>query len=259
MPRHAHLLLPLATLLLSACNLPMRIEKRPPAAPAPVAAMARLPAITPRLSADARTALAQATARVAEAQRERPDWIDADNLLTMARSAAVQGNSARVISLSRQAMNWADLALGGQSLAQANAQLQRLYTYTGLSDEQLERIKQAEAAVALNNGPGAFEITNALSQELQRSEKRHKVGKGESLWTISARPDIYSNPFLWPLIWQSNKETVKNPSSLRAGQVLKIRPNPTVNEVVDAVTYAREHTGTRINIGEVQEVKPEQP
>lgn len=253
-------LLPLAALGLCACNLPMRIDKLPPAttARAPAPAPARAAAVTtPGLSAEARSALATATARVAQAKRERPDWIDADNLLAMARSAAAQGDSARVIALSKQASNWANTALGGQYLAQANAQLQKLYTYTGLSDAQLARVKQAEDAIAANDGPGAFEITQALSEELRNSVKRHKVGKGESLWTISARPDIYANPFLWPLIWQSNKDTVKNPSNLRAGQELKIRPNPTINEVVDAVTYAREHTGTRINIGEVQEVKPD--
>ena len=257
MPRHATLLLPLAALLLNACNLPMRIEPHRPAAAKPAPRLtATAPTQASALSADARSALVLATSRVAEAKHERPDWISADNVLALARSAAAQGDSARVISLSKQAMNWADLSLGGQFLAQANAQLQKLYAYTGLSDAQLARVQEAEAAVARNDGRAAYGITNALSEELRKSEKRHKVNRGESLWTISARPDIYANPFLWPLIWQTNKDTVKNPSNVREGQVLKIRPNPTVNEVVDAVTYAREHTGTRINIGEVKEVKP---
>ena len=262
MPRHRLLLLPLSALLLNACNLPMRIEPQRPAAvkPAPHPAAVALAGTTraPALSADARSALALAAARVAEAKRERPDWIDADNVLVLARTAAAQGDSARTISLSKQAMNWADLSLGGQFLAQANAQLQKLYAYTGLSDTQLAHVQEAEAAIARNDGRAAYELTNALSEELRNSQKRHKVGRGESLWTISAREDIYANPFLWPLIWQTNKDTVKNPSNVREGQVLKIRPNPTVNEVVEAVTYAREHTGTKINIGEVREVKPAQ-
>jgi nucleoid-associated protein YgaU len=256
MPRHSQLLLAVATLLLSACNMPIRIEPQRPAPPPRAATVAAAP--VPALSAEARSALAKATARVAATKRERPGWTEADALIAQAQAAARLGNSAQVLSLAQQAQARADLAaLGGQYTALATAQLQKLYTYTGLSDEQLARVKQAEDALARNEGHAAYEISNRLIDELKKETKQHKVGKGESLWTISARPDIYANPFLWPLIWNANRDTVKNPSVLRAGQTLKIKPNPTIDEVVQAVNFAREHTGTKINIGEIKEVAPE--
>jgi hypothetical protein len=260
MLRHAQLLLVFATLSLSACNLPIRIEPHRPALPPRTATAAQVPVPVPVLSAEARAALGRATARVAATKRERPGWAEADALIAQAQTAARQGNSAQVLSLAQQAQARADLAaLGGQYTALATAQLQKLYTYTGLSDEQLARVRQAEEALARNDSHAAYEISNRLIDELKNETKQHKVGRGESLWTISARPDIYANPFLWPLIWNANRDTVKNPSALRAGQTLKIKPNPTIDEVVRAVNFAHQNTGTKINIGEVKEVAPDQP
>lgn len=246
MSRPASLLILLTALLATACSAPMPITAEAPSAAA-------------SLTAEARSALELAEARVQDAKQQLPDFTDADRALAQARSAALQGNSARVLSLARQALARVDMALGGSYLMLANQELQKLYAYTGLSDAQLDRIREIEAAVARNDGRRAYELIGALKKELADDSKRHKVARGESLWTISARPDIYANPWLWPLIWQANRDTVKTPTALRAGQTLKIRANPTVDEVVDAVNFAHQHSGTRINIGEVKEVTPGRP
>ncbi|MES2489822.1 MAG: LysM peptidoglycan-binding domain-containing protein [Pseudomonadota bacterium] len=261
MPRNAQLMifLPLTALLLSACNPAMRITPRSPVAnntSAPLPRMAIKPsALT--LSAEARAALKLATARVADAKKGQPKFADADSLLAQARAAAEQGNSANVISLSKQALARADLVMLGQYQGRAKALVQELNGTTGLSDTQLARVKTAETALSNNQPREAYEIASRLSDELKNKVKSHKVNSGESLWTISARDDIYANPWLWPLIWQANRESLKNPGSVRAGQTLKIRANPTVDEVVNAVNYAHQNSGTRISIGEVKEVAPE--
>jgi nucleoid-associated protein YgaU len=254
MLRHAKLLLLLTALLLNACNLPIRMEPQHPTAAAPhTTALVPIPA----LSAEARAALQLAVARVADAKRERPDFTDSDSLLTQARATAAKGDNAHTISLSRQAIASADLVTLGQYQGRANAQLQKLHAYTGLTDEQLARVKAAEDALANGQPREAFEIASRLNDELKNEIKHHKVGKGESLWIISGRQDIYANPWLWPLIWQANRDTVKNPGSVRAGQTLKIRSTPTIDEVVNAVNFAHQHSGTTINIGEVKEVTPD--
>jgi nucleoid-associated protein YgaU len=46
----------------------------------------------------------------------------------------------------------------------------------------------------------------------------------DCLWNIAKKPKIYNNPFLWPKIWQGNRDQIKNPDVIRKGQKLKIPP-----------------------------------
>jgi nucleoid-associated protein YgaU len=44
----------------------------------------------------------------------------------------------------------------------------------------------------------------------------------DCLWNIAKKPKIYDNPFLWPKIWQGNRDQIKNPDVIHKGQKLKI-------------------------------------
>ena len=44
----------------------------------------------------------------------------------------------------------------------------------------------------------------------------------DCLWNIAKKPKIYDNAFLWPKIWQGNKDKIKNPDVIKKGQVLSI-------------------------------------
>jgi len=44
----------------------------------------------------------------------------------------------------------------------------------------------------------------------------------DCLWNIAKKPKIYDNPFLWPKIWQGNRDQIKNPDLIYKGQKLKI-------------------------------------
>ena len=46
----------------------------------------------------------------------------------------------------------------------------------------------------------------------------------DCLWNIAKKPKIYDNPFLWPKIWQGNRDQIKNPDVIKQGQKLKIPP-----------------------------------
>jgi nucleoid-associated protein YgaU len=46
----------------------------------------------------------------------------------------------------------------------------------------------------------------------------------DCLWNIAKKPKIYDNPFLWPKIWQGNRDQIKNPDIINPGQKLKIPP-----------------------------------
>jgi len=57
-------------------------------------------------------------------------------------------------------------------------------------------------------------------------EKTYVVGtwkrNRDCLWNISKKKDIYDNPFMWPKIWQGNRDQIKDPDIIHKGQRLKI-------------------------------------
>lgn len=64
----------------------------------------------------------------------------------------------------------------------------------------------------------------------KKCDKEYKVVKGDCLWKISGKSEIYGNPRLWPKIWDANKNgiisgtpsTIPNPNRIYPGQVLCI-------------------------------------
>ncbi len=44
----------------------------------------------------------------------------------------------------------------------------------------------------------------------------------DCLWNISKKPAIYGNAWLWPRIWQGNRDQIKDPDVIRRGQKLTI-------------------------------------
>ena len=66
-------------------------------------------------------------------------------------------------------------------------------------------------------------------------EKTYVVGTWkrdrDCLWNISKKKDIYDNPFMWPKIWQGNRDQIKDPDLIYKGQTLKI---PTAGSLTDS-------------------------
>ncbi|PKN12180.1 MAG: hypothetical protein CVU69_08260 [Deltaproteobacteria bacterium HGW-Deltaproteobacteria-4] len=56
------------------------------------------------------------------------------------------------------------------------------------------------------------------------------VSDGELLWVIAKRPDIYGDPLLWPLLYQANRDQIKDPRKIYAGQTLTIPRNVSEEE-----------------------------
>ncbi len=62
----------------------------------------------------------------------------------------------------------------------------------------------------------------------EKKVKNYTVGtwaeNKDCLWNISAKADIYGDPFQWPKIWQENSGQIKNPDIIFPGQIFKIPP-----------------------------------
>ncbi|HUH65971.1 MAG TPA: LysM peptidoglycan-binding domain-containing protein [Syntrophales bacterium] len=62
--------------------------------------------------------------------------------------------------------------------------------------------------------------------------EQYTVKKGDTLWWIAKYKDIYNDPFLWPVIYEANKDIIKNPKLLYPGQELDIpRGGYTLEEI----------------------------
>lgn len=48
------------------------------------------------------------------------------------------------------------------------------------------------------------------------------VQKGDSLWSIAAKPEIYGKATRWRRIYDANRDVLRSPSSLKAGMSLRI-------------------------------------
>ncbi len=68
----------------------------------------------------------------------------------------------------------------------------------------------------------------------------YDVREGETLWTISAQPQVYNEGLLWPLLYQANRDQIKDPRQIFPGQILSIRRDMTPQELEDARQKARE-------------------
>ncbi len=62
----------------------------------------------------------------------------------------------------------------------------------------------------------------------------HTVVKGECLWKIAGYEDVYGDPFQWPLIYDANRDQIKNPDLIYPGQVLTIPRDVALEKVKEA-------------------------
>jgi len=66
------------------------------------------------------------------------------------------------------------------------------------------------------------------------------VKKGETLFSIAAEPAVLGDPLLWPLLYQANRDQIKDPRQIYPGQVLAIPRNVSAADMERARTTARE-------------------
>jgi nucleoid-associated protein YgaU len=65
----------------------------------------------------------------------------------------------------------------------------------------------------------------------------------DCLWNISKKKDIYDNAWMWPKIWEGNRDQIKDPDVIHPGQKLKIPKagEMTAEEKSAAKKYYRKH------------------
>lgn len=229
-------------------------QEAPPESPVvPVAA-------GPRASeTEARARYAQASAIAAQTTTLVGAWAGVDAHLEASRVALVAKEWNTAQREADEAVAGAEQTLSDHYARLANAELEKSYRYAGLDDAQLLQLRAAEEILITGNSRLAYGRLRMLNEQLQKRIRSYTVQAGDSLWVIAARPEVYSNGLLWPLVWQNNAVQIPDPNRLRRGQVLKLKLHPSADEIAEAVDYARGQRqrtrGVTPSIGEIREVR----
>ena len=136
-------------------------------------------------------------------------------------------------------------------LSDARGLLDQARQYSGLNSDQSSRLREAEAAMAAGDSRRAYDILNGLLSELQAAKMTYAVVKGDSLWRISGKAEVYGNPYQWPLIYKANTDKIRDADLIHAGQQLDVNKAPTQADADAAVKHAK--TRGAWSVGKVEE------
>jgi len=161
------------------------------------------PAVT---QADADKAIAAAKASIAEAKKLNSEWTTTDDLMKQAEEAYGAGDYAKAVDLANQAKAMADAAI-----AQAKS-------------EQARNSASEDSSAARKSAAGA---------------DQYQVVRGDNLWNIAGKSQIYSDSYQWPLIYKANRDQIKDADLITSGQVLNIDRNASSADVAAAVKHAK--------------------
>ncbi|MDP3981923.1 MAG: LysM peptidoglycan-binding domain-containing protein [Chlamydiota bacterium] len=93
-------------------------------------------------------------------------------------------------------------------------------------DKQIKQLDLSEIFVQESAGTGNENLESFDTLPMKPKATKHVVVKGESLWVIAGYEETYGNPLMWPLIYQSNRDKIKDPDWIYPGQVFIIPPKP---------------------------------
>lgn len=166
-------------------------------------------------SADSMTAeeaIAEAKAANAEAKAANFEWRDTGKLIAKAEAALAAGDEEGAIKLANKATAQARTAI-----AQGEAENKKF----------------------LNSNKVAAPAPVSASTTRPGRVNSYSVTRGDNLWNISGKSQVYADPYQWPLIYKTNRDKIKDADLIHPGQVFDIDQNASASEVDAAVNHAK--------------------
>ncbi len=206
--------------------------------------------------ADVNQAIDGAKAAIAKAKSVNWIWRDTEKILKQAESEAAlvpkeAGHKELAIKLANKARNQAEMAVNQYYLEKAKVMYTNASSASGLTAAQQSTLSEAGKAIGNAEGRKAYDLLTPLLTELQTANIQYQVVRGDNLWSIAGKQEIYDNPYQWPLIYKSNRDQIKDADLIYPGQDFSINRNPTAAEAEMAVNHAK--TRGAWSIGVVEE------
>jgi len=96
-------------------------------------------------------------------------------------------------------------------------------------------------------------VTSTPAATATQSDSAYQVERGDSLWGISGKAEVYANPYQWPLIYKKNSAKINDADLIYPGQVFDIDNNPSSSEVSAAVNHAKTRGSWSIGVVEASD------
>ena len=129
-------------------------------------------------------------------------------------------------------------------------------------------VEQANALVAAGEAErAAYRLDNALADCLRAADllqrggvvtasrqpgvqpERYAVQRGDTLWGISGREQIYHDPFMWPLIYKANRQQIRDPDLVFPRQIFVIPRDYAPAEAAAVRQQAKQHGAWHLRDG----------
>lgn len=163
-------------------------------------------------SAAAKNAIYSAKIKQARANKLGYEWRDTGKMIKDAEKAAAGCDNDKAVKLAKMAAEQAE-----DAIAQYNS--------------EQERYAENHGSVTAGSGSSG-------SSAAPEAEATYIVQNGDNLWNISGTPQVYGNPYQWPLIYKANAAKIKDADLIYPGQIFNI-PNATGAEVDAAINHAK--------------------
>lgn len=160
----------------------------------------------------AEQAIAEAKAANAEAKAVNAEWRDTGKIIEQAEGKYAAEDYEAAIALANKAKAQAETAV-----AQAAAENQKF----------------------LNANAAAAAMDDSSSRAAAGRVSSYSVVRGDNLWNISGKDEVYADPYQWPLIYKTNRDKIKDADLIHPGQVLDIDQNASASEIDAAVNHAK--------------------
>ena len=200
--------------------------------------------------AEVNQAIDAAKASIAKAKSLDCIWRDTEKFLAEAEKEAAAGNSEAAIKLANKARNQGELAVNQYYLEKAKIMYQQASRVSGLSAAQQSTLSDANKAIHNAEGRKAYDLLTPLITELSTANVQYQVVRGDSLWSIAGKQEVYDNPYEWPLIYKANRDQIKDADLIYPGQDFSINRNPAAAELEMAINHAKTRGAWSIGVVE---------
>ncbi|MDZ7842453.1 MAG: LysM peptidoglycan-binding domain-containing protein [Gammaproteobacteria bacterium] len=109
---------------------------------------------------------------------------------------------------------------------------------------------------------GGEEEMAAAPQEEQMVEEEpmnpndmYTVVSGDCLWCISAKSQIYGDPYKWPLIYRTNVAQIGDADLIYPGQEFEIDRNASPELIANATEHARTRGAWTLGVPEANDIQ----
>ncbi|MCK4586849.1 MAG: LysM peptidoglycan-binding domain-containing protein [Gammaproteobacteria bacterium] len=244
------IILALVTVFVTGCSA--WPDQKPAPEPEPeIVKVPEAPAVT---AIEATNAILAAGEAIRNVEQRGNLWPETSGMLEKANEAMNKKEYKDARDLANTAREQAETALVESYRSDALSIIKTLRAdyMDRMSLEQQESLSSADFALNSGKEKDAYEtvagIMNDLKEQMAAEAAMPKpepemasytVNRNDTLWDIAAKPEVYGNVDMWPLLWKANKETIKRPDDIAVGMTLAIDRAATKEAVDAAIVFSK--------------------